>query len=82
LGAVGNLAATGLTKGSKALLNHIMSKNARGRTEGIKHSSNTPQLDEKFLAVLQNIIGVPAIPISNINGSGTRGRTGAGIKKF
>ena len=82
LGAVGNLAATGLTEGSKALLNHIMSKNARGRTEGIQHSSNTPQLDAKSLAVLQNIIGVPAIPISNIIGSGTRGRTGAGIKKF
>ena len=34
LGAVGNLAATGLTEGRKAFLNHIMSKNARGRTEG------------------------------------------------
>ena len=63
LGAVGNLAATGLTEGTKALLNRIMS---RRKTE-------SPQLDSKSQAILQNIIGAePAV--GNIIGSG--------IKKF
>jgi hypothetical protein len=73
LGAVGNLAAAGLTEGTKALLNHIISKKPGGGSEG-----NSPQLDPKSLAILQNIIGAePAM--GNIIGSG---RTGGGIKKF
>ncbi len=80
LGAVGNLAATGLTEGTKALLNHMMSKKARVKTESgnSKYTTDIPQLDSKSQAILQNIIGAePAV--GNIIGSG---RTGAGIKKF
>ena len=65
LGAVGNLAATGLTEGVKALTNHIINKKAQ---------KGSPKLDEKAVAVLQNIIGDSSIPVANIIGSG--------IKKF
>ena len=44
LGAVGNLAAAGLTEGGIALLNHIKSKNKK------------PQLDAKSQEILQSII--------------------------
>ena len=86
LGAVGNLAATGLTEGTKALLNHIMSKNAQNK---VNPNTNSPKLDSKSLAILQNIIG-DETAVGNIIGSGARGRTGGGargrtgggIKKF
>src|SRR6478609_4630503 len=65
LGAVGNLAATGLTEGVKALTNHIINKKAQ---------KGSPKLDEKAVAVLQNIMGDSNIPVANIIGSG--------IKKF
>ena len=65
LGAVGNLAATGLTEGAKALMNHIINKKAQ---------KGSPKLDEKAVAVLQNIMGDFNIPVANIIGSG--------IKKF
>ena len=71
LGAVGNLAATGLTEGTKALLNRILSKKAGVKTE-------SPHLDSKSQAILQNIIGAESA-LGNIIGSG---RTGGGIKKF
>ena len=74
LGAVGNLAATGLTEGTKALLNRILSKKAGVKTE-------SPQLDSKSQAILQNIIGAESA-LGNIIGSGTPRRTGGGIKKF
>src|SRR6266516_1570817 len=77
LGAVGNLAATGLTEGTKALLNRIMSKKAGVKTE----SGNIPHLDSKSQAILQNIIGAESA-LGNIIGSGTRRRSGGGIKKF
>src|SRR6266516_3152880 len=80
LGAVGNLAATGLTEGTKALLNRMMSKKVRVKNESgnTKYTTDIPQLDSKSQAILQNIIGAePAV--GNIIGSG---RTGAGIKKF
>ena len=60
LGAVGNLAATGLTEAAKGLMNHIINKKAQ---------KGLPKLDEKAIAVLQNIIGDSSIP-------------GSGIKKF
>ncbi len=80
LGAVGNLAATGLTEGTKALLNRIMSKNARVKTESgnIDSTASIPRLDSKSQAILQNIIGAESA-LGNIIGSG---RTGGGIKKF
>jgi hypothetical protein len=68
LGAVGNLAATGLTEGTEVLMNRIVSKSAR------KAPVASPQLDEKAISVLQNIIGETSIPVANIIGSG--------IKKF
>src|SRR6266516_575031 len=74
LGAVGNLAVTGLTEGTKALLNRIMSKKAGVKTE----SADIPQLDSKSQAILQNIIGAESA-LENIIGSGTQRRTGGGI---
>src|SRR6266516_735421 len=73
LGAVGNLTATGLTEGTKALLNCIMSKNARVKTESgnIDSTVNIPQLDSKSQAILQNIIGAESA-LGNIIGSGPR----------
>ena len=71
LGAVGNLAAYGLTEGTKALLTHVISKSAQ---KGPVRSVASPKLDEKAIAVLQNIIGDSSIPVANIIGSG--------IKKF
>ena len=63
LGAVGNLAATGLTEGTKALLNNIIRKNAQ-------KAPASPQLDEKAVVVLQNIIEGSNMPVTNILGSG------------
>jgi len=74
LGAVGNLAATGVTEGTKALLNHIISKKAQRGPVSPKRGPVSPKLDEKAVAVLQNIIGDSSIPVTNIIGSG--------IKKF
>lgn len=59
LGAVGNLAATGLTEGTKALMNHIVSRD--------RETSNVNKLDAKSIAILQNIIGE-----SDIIGSGIK----------
>src|SRR6266516_7850263 len=56
LRAVGNLAATGLTEGTKALLNRIMSKKAGVKTES-GNTADIPQLNSKSQAILQNIIG-------------------------
>jgi hypothetical protein len=80
LGAVGQLAATGLTAGVPALLSHIMKRK---------------QVDPKYEEILQNLVppsaraitadAAPMLkapnqpPVTNIIGSGRRG---AGIKKF
>ena len=78
LGAVGNLAAAGLTEGTKALLNHIIQKNAKSKAHENKVSTNQnqTQLDPKSLSILQDIISAnnSSNPVSNIIGSG--------IKKF
>lgn len=69
LGAVGNLAAAGLTEGGIALLNRIKNKN--------KNQMHN-KLDAKSQEILQNIIegktSAAATPVTNIIGSG--------IKKF
>lgn len=70
LSAVGNLAATGLTEGTKALLNKIINKKSQNKINPLHQS----QLDAKSLEVLQNIIGDSNVPVANILGSG--------IKKF
>ena len=57
LGAVGNLAATGLEEGTKALLNHIINKNTQNKVVNQKKSETvqSSQLDEKSQSILQNI---------------------------
>ena len=71
LGAVGNLAAAGLTEGGKALLNRLQQKSNKNKL--------TPVLDSKSQAILQNIINPStdaglqtAIPVSNIIGAGIK----------
>jgi hypothetical protein len=73
LGAVGNLAAAGLTEGGKALLTRILANK--------KKSAVPMALDAKSQAILQSIINDP-VPVTNVIGSGTCGATGSGIKKF
>lgn len=82
LGAVGNLAALGLTEGGKKLLTHIINKNNKA-SEMPKNTS------PEVVKILQDIINrSPEPPTTNIIGSGARGqtgargRTGSGIKKF
>ena len=76
LGAVGNLAALGLTEGGKKLLTHIINKNNKA-SEMPKNTS------PEVVKILQDIINrSPEPPTTNIIGTGARGRTGGGIKKF
>ena len=68
LGAVGNLAALGITEGGQKLLSHIMDKNNKAS----KMPENT---SPEAMKILQNIINrSPEIPTTNVIGSG--------IKKF
>jgi hypothetical protein len=70
LGAIGSLAATGLTAGVPALLSHIMRRK---------------QVDPKYKEILENLAPptrASAAPVTNIIGSGHRRKRGAGIKKF
>ena len=80
LGAIGSLAATGLTAGVPALINHIANKN-KNRSE--------PKLpdDPKYKEILKSLLvesQPQGPPVSNIIGSGMKGRKhhGAGIKRF
>jgi hypothetical protein len=80
MGAVGSLAATGLTAGVPALINHIRNKNRKQVTVD----------DPKYKEILQSLTQPPAVnarlPVTNIIGSGAaRGvkrKLGAGIKQF
>jgi hypothetical protein len=67
LGAVGTLAATGLTAGVPALLSQIM-RRKQVMTD-----------DPKYKEILQNFTSPP---VTNIIGSGVRKKRGSGIKKF
>jgi hypothetical protein len=62
LGAVGNLAAAGLTEGGKALLTRMLNK---------KKSAVPMALDAKSQAILQSIINDP-VPVTNVIGSGIK----------
>ena len=82
LGAIGSLAATGLTAGVPALISHIANRNK-------KHSSPKIPDDPKYKEILQSLLTEPQSqsvgpPVSNIIGSGTKSRRhrGAGIKTF
>lgn len=69
LGAVGSLAATGLTAGVPALIGHIMNKN--------KNKKQVVTVDDpKYKEILQSLV-----PVTNMIGSGIKKR-GAGIKRF
>lgn len=69
LGAVGSLAATGLTTGVPALIGHIMNKN--------KNKKQVVTVDDpKYKEILQSLV-----PVTNLIGSGVKKR-GAGIKRF
>src|SRR5579863_6440667 len=77
LGALGSLAATGLTAGVPALLKHIVNRNKSQASEAKIVD------DPKYKEILQGMIMTPSqqTPVTNIIGSGVR-RRGAGIKKF
>ena len=73
LSAVGNLSATGLQEGVKAILNKIINKKSQNKINP-NPGINSSQLDAKSLEVLQSILGDSNVPVANILGSG--------IKKF
>jgi hypothetical protein len=80
LGAVGTLAATGLTAGVPSLLSHIM----RRKTAH----------DPKYQEIIRGLTPAPVgseveatprqrlSPVTNIIGSGVRKKRGSGIKQF
>jgi len=80
LGALGSLAATGLTAGVPAILNHIASRNKNRQRNAEPEIPNDP----KYKEILQSILAPTPQerPVTNIIGSGTRRRRGAGIKTF
>jgi len=75
LGAIGSLAATGLTTGVPALISHIVNRN-KSRATDLKMPD-----DPKYREILQSMISSQPTPVTNIIGSGVR-RRGAGIKTF
>jgi hypothetical protein len=64
LGAIGSLAATGLTAGVPALIKHIANRN-KGTRE-----SKIPD-DPKYKEILQSMMN-PPVPVTNIIGSGIK----------
>ena len=74
LGAVGNLAASGLTEGTKLLLNHIINKNTQKNVQQNNTNQQTPQLDDKALEILENLMkeSQTSQPVGNIIGSGIK----------
>ena len=81
LGALGSLAATGLTAGVPALLSHIMSRNKKSQ---LKTEPEIPD-DPKYKEILHSILASTpqGIPVANIIGSGvSKVQRGAGIKRF
>jgi hypothetical protein len=84
LGALGSLAATGLTAGVPALISHIANRNKN--VDKNRHFKTEPEIpdDPKYKEIIQNILASER-PVTNIIGSGTRSqrkRHGAGIKTF
>ena len=72
LGAVDSLAATCLTAGVPALIDHIMNNN--------NNNKQVVTIDDlKYKEILQSI--VPTTPVTNMIGSGVK-RRGVGIKRF
>ena len=88
LGAVGSLAATGLTAGVPALIRHIANKNssnASGSASSNRIRTGEIPNEPKYKEILQSMmIPSQATPVTNIIGSGIKKvrRRGAGIKTF
>jgi hypothetical protein len=78
LGAVGNLTAAGLEEGTKLLMNHIMNKKIQRNVPQNNTNQINPQLDDKALAILENLMKSKNIevqtsqPVGNIVGSGIK----------
>jgi hypothetical protein len=74
IGAVGNLTATGITEGTKLLLNHYMNKNTQRNASQTNTNQITPQLDGKYSEILQNLMkeSQTNVPVGNIIGSGIK----------
>ena len=76
LGVVGSLTATGLEEGTKLLMNHIMNKKIQRNVPQNNTNQINPQLDDKALAILENLMKSKNIeaqtsqPVGNIVGSG------------
>lgn len=71
LGAVGNLAATGLEEGTKLLMNHLINKKSQRNTNQKIPNSQTSQLDDKAWAIVENLMK-ESQPVGNIIGSGIK----------
>jgi hypothetical protein len=75
LGAVGTLAATGLTTGVPALLSHIANRNKNKLKSSKPDPIQELQLDAKSNEIIQSIIASPQYnqtPVNNIIGSGIK----------
>lgn len=84
LGAVGNLAATGIEQGGKALLTHIINKKVSNSVSGKNvQNSGGMNFDSQARELLQSIINSSSVEgrASNSNTPATN-IIGSGIKKF
>jgi hypothetical protein len=85
LGALGSLAATGISAGVPAILSHIANRNNKS---AIAPKAESVQLDAKGREILNSIILAERTPqtytpVTNIIGSGMKRKTrGGGIKQF
>lgn len=98
IGAVGDLAATGISKGVPALFTHIINRRTQKRLQAQKEPEDVqlpPIMDKKGIDILNSILkreSMPAlsneIPTTNIIGDGLckmknkRKKYGSGLKNF
>ena len=81
LGAVGDLAATGISQGVPALINYINNKNKKGKKESTAtpNKNALPTLDANSIAILESLMR------DSTNSNNTPSLTniiGSGIKRF
>jgi hypothetical protein len=79
LGAVGDLAATGISQGVPALINYINNKNKKGKKESTATPNKNvlPTLDANSIAILESLMrdstnSNNTTPLTNIIGSGIK----------
>ena len=72
LGAIGSLAATGLTTGVPALISHIVNRNKSRASDSRRAAGVDRQIldDPKYKEILQSMM--PSQPLTNIIGSGIK----------